>query len=111
MHGGCYFVVVVRLGSKLIVFSGCFTLALRADSLLKASGILPLLTRDFCRFFLSLCRSRALRSTSFDQLAVCTKGSHLQLAGVPSCMQPARAAYCRPRAASDSLASGAPELL
>ena len=26
MHGGCYFVVVVKLGSKLIVFSGCFTM-------------------------------------------------------------------------------------
>jgi len=26
MHGGCYFVAVVRLGSKLIVFCGCFTM-------------------------------------------------------------------------------------
>lgn len=26
MHGGSYFVVVVRLGSQLIVFSGCITI-------------------------------------------------------------------------------------
>ena len=31
MHGGCYFVVVVKLGSKLIVFSGCFTTSRGAE--------------------------------------------------------------------------------